>query len=129
MQKLFVLTAVMGPMMFFAKTSLFLLYYRVFAPKRLLRYIITIGIAFCFAVYFANVAVAVRYCAPHIGQGWNLWVIYSCSRIGFYNIISGAANMALDIFMLGLPIPVILRLQLPCKKKVGVLAIFMTGLL
>lgn len=129
MQESFVSTAVLGPMMFFAKTSLFLLYYRVFAPKRLLRYIITFSIAFCFAIYFANVAVAVIYCAPHIGRDWNLWVLYSCSRIGFYHIISGAANMALDIFMLGLPIPVILRLQLPWKKKVGVLAIFMTGLL
>lgn len=123
------IAASIGPMMFFTKTSLFLLYYRVFAPNKFLRYIITVGIAFCFAVYLANLAVAVNYCAPHPGKAWDLQVLYSCSQIGHYNIISGVANLALDIFMIGLPIPVILRLQLPLKKRLGVLAIFMTGLL
>lgn len=116
-------------MMFFAKTSLFLLYYRVFAPKKLIRYIITIGIAFCFVLYLTQLAVTVYFCTPHAGNDWDLRVLYSCARIGFYNIVSGAGNLALDIFMLGLPIPVILRLQLPWQRKIGVLAIFMTGLL
>lgn len=123
------MTALTGPMMFFAKTSMFLLYYRVFAPKKLFRYIITIGIGFCFAVYFAYLAVAAYFCAPHAGKGWDAMILYSCSRSGFYYIISGGANLALDIFMLVLPLPVILRLQLPMNKKVGILAIFMTGLL
>lgn len=123
------IAASIGPMMFFAKTSLFLLYYRVFAPNKFLRYIITVGIAFCFAVYLASLAVAVYYCAPHPGKAWDLLVLSSCPRIGCYNVILGVANLALDIFMIGLPIPVILRLQLPLKKKIGVLAIFMTGLL
>lgn len=115
--------------MFFAKSSLFLLYYRVFAPKKLFRYIITIGIAFCCAVYLVHLAVVVYFCAPHAGNDWDPRVLDSCARIGLYNIVSGAGNLALDIFMLGLPIPVILRLQLPWQRKVGVLAIFMTGLL
>lgn len=123
------IAASVGPMMFFAKTSLFLLYYRVFAPNKVVRYIITVGIAFCFAVYLASLAIAVNYCAPHPGKAWDLLVLNSCSRFGHYNLISGVANLALDIFMIGLPIPVILRLQLPFKKKLGVLAIFMTGLL
>ena len=116
-------------MMFFAKTSIFLLYYRVFTPNKFLRYIISVGIAFCFAVYLASLAVAVYYCAPHPDKAWDLLVLYSCSRIRYYQIISGVANLALDIFMIGLQIPVILRLQLPLKKKIGVLAMFMTGLL
>lgn len=126
---MFVISAVTGPMFFFAKTSLFLLYYRVFAPNKPLRYIIIIGIGFCFAVYSTNFAIAVYFCSPHSGKEWDLKVFSSCTTIGFYNIISGAANMALDIFMLGLPIPVVLRLQLPKKKKIGVLAMSMTGLL
>lgn len=118
-----------GPLDFFAKTSLFLLYYRVFAPKKLFRYMITIGIVFSFSVSFTNLAIAVYFCAPHAGKDWNVMIIGSCSqKIAFYYVISGTANMALDVFMLGLPIPVVLRLQLPLKKKLGVLAMFMTGL-
>lgn len=123
------LAAIIGPLVFFAKTSLFLLYYRVFAPKKLFRYMITIGIVFSFFFCLTTLAIAVYLCAPHAGKDWDAEVLGSCSRhIALYYVISGAVNMALDIFMLILPIPVVLQLQLPLKKKVGVLAIFMTGL-
>lgn len=123
------MTLLAGPMMFFAKTSIFLLYYRVFAPKKLLRYIIIIGIACCFAVYTMSLAVDVYFCAPHAGKKWNLLVPFSCTKAGGFSIAAGAANLALDVFMLALPIPVILQLQLPFKRKMVVLAMFMTGLL
>ena len=41
----------------------------------------------------------------------------------------GAVGVATDFFIFCLPIPVVWKLQLPLKKKIGVLAIFMTGLL
>ena len=44
-------------------------------------------------------------------------------------ITQGAINVASDFSIFCLPIPVVWKLQLPRKKKVGVLMIFMTGLL
>ena len=41
----------------------------------------------------------------------------------------GAVGVATDFFIFCLPIPVVWKLQLPLRKKIGVLAIFMTGLL
>ena len=39
-----------------------------------------------------------------------------------------AINLATDIFILVLPIPAIWSLQLPIRKKLGIWAIFLTGL-
>ena len=44
-------------------------------------------------------------------------------------ITQGAVGVATDFVVLCLPIPVVWRLQLPLRKKLGILAIFMTGLL
>ncbi|KAL9604094.1 MAG: hypothetical protein Q9219_000682 [cf. Caloplaca sp. 3 TL-2023] len=39
----------------------------------------------------------------------------------------GAINIATDFYILLLPIPGVLQLQLPLKRKIGICAIFMTG--
>ena len=39
------------------------------------------------------------------------------------------AGVIIDFFIFCLPTPVVWKLQLPLRKKIGVLAIFMTGLL
>ena len=41
----------------------------------------------------------------------------------------GAVALITDFFIFCLPIPVVWRSRLPLSKKIGVLAIFMTGLL
>lgn len=44
-------------------------------------------------------------------------------------ITQSAVGVATDFLIFCLPIPVLWRLQLPLRKKIGVLAIFTTGLL
>ena len=44
-------------------------------------------------------------------------------------VAQGAVGVVTDFFIFCLPLPVLWQLQLPPKKKVGVSAIFMTGLL
>lgn len=68
-------------------------------------------------------------CAPKVGHPWDLTTVAKCSRATIFGFVLGIANMALDTFLLVLPIPVILSLQLSVKKKIGVLAVFMVGLL
>ncbi len=43
-------------------------------------------------------------------------------------VVQGAVNVASDLYIFYLPIPVVWNLQLPLKKKLGVLATFTTGL-
>ena len=68
-------------------------------------------------------------CAPEVGHHWDLITVVKCSRSSVYGFALGVENLALDIFLVLLPIPIILPLQLSVKKKIGVLAIFMVGLL
>lgn len=116
-------------MIFFAKSSLFMLYYRLFMTRRFVRYAIIFGVAFSFVVYFSNMTAAGIMCAPKVGHPWDWTTIAKCYRDSVSGFVLGIVNLALDIYLLILPIPVILPLQLSIKKKIGVLGIFMVGLL
>ena len=45
------------------------------------------------------------------------------------SVAQSVAGVAIDFLVFCLPIPVVWKLQLPLRKKIGVLAVFMTGLL
>lgn len=115
--------------MFFAKLSLFMLYYRLFEPQKVIRHAIFFGITISFIVFFGHMTVYGILCAPEVGHPWDLTVAEKCSRSLVIEFVLGVANLALDTFLLILPIPVILPLRLSVKKRIGVLAIFMVGLL
>lgn len=119
-----------APSYFFAKTSLFLLYYRVFALKQLMRTMIIGGVTFAFVLYIVvMVSVMGTLCTPRVGRAWDFAVLLSCRKALLFSVVQAVSNLALDLFILVLPIPAIVQLQLPMNKKIGVFAIFMTGLL
>ena len=43
--------------------------------------------------------------------------------------IQGVFNVVSDFYLLLLPVPVVWNLQMPLRKKIGILTIFTTGLL
>lgn len=116
-------------MLFFAKSSLFLLYYRLFTTQKFIRHAIVFGIAFSFIIYFSNMTIIAVLCAPQVGHHWDWMTAVKCSRSSVSGFALGVEHLALDMYLLILPIPIILPLQLSVKKKIGVLAIFMVGLL
>lgn len=66
-------------------------------------------------------------CAPAVGHPWDLTVRVKCGHFLIFGFIFGIANLALNIFLLALPVPVILTMHLSVNKKIGLLAIFMVG--
>lgn len=103
-----------------------MLYYRLFGSKNYMRYAIVFGISFSFLFYFGAMTATAILCAPKVGHPW---VEAKCTQVvAAVGLSIGIVNLALDIFLLILPIPVILSLQLSVKKKIGILAIFMVGL-
>lgn len=106
-----------------------MLYYRLFTTRRFIRYAIIFGVAFSFVSYFSNMTVVGILCAPKVGDPWDWTTVAKCYRVSASGFVLGIVNMALDIYLLILPIPVILPLQLSIKKKIGVLGISMVGLL
>lgn len=64
------------------------------------------------------------------GRSWNsLDVFAKCKLLVPIAVIQGSFNIALDIFTFVLPIPIIWGLNLPFRKKIGVITIFATGFL
>lgn len=119
-----------GPTVFFAKLSLFLLYLRIFSPDRWTRFLIYFGIGFTFVYYMVTAGILVGLCVPRKGESWPLALLSSrCHKALVMTYVQGIFNIVSDFYILLLPLPVIWKLQLPLRKKIGVCAIFMTGLL
>lgn len=112
------------------KVSLFLLYYRVFSLDRCTRLLIHAGIGVNALFYAISFALILYFCSP--GPGQNLVQTFATSPHCTVNarnlgIIQASFNVASDVYLLGIPLPVITKLQLSRQKKIGVIAIFMTA--
>ncbi|MCJ1359195.1 MAG: hypothetical protein MMC33_009195 [Icmadophila ericetorum] len=111
---------------FTSRLPILLLYLRVFGRKKSFRYAVYFGFFADFIVYLCNVPLLAIFCAPPPGQSWAA-VFQKCQRLRPLAVAQGICNIALDIYILLLPVQTVWALNLPAKKKVGVIAIFTTG--
>lgn len=117
-----------GPVIFFAKAALLVLYLRLFSPNRLTRYLIYIGLVVKFAMYLTTTITAGVLCLPRPGESWLTALLSArCRKTLSMTYIQGIFNVVSDFYILILAIPAVLKLQLHLRKKLGVCAIFMTG--
>ncbi|ESZ91286.1 integral membrane protein [Sclerotinia borealis F-4128] len=106
--------------------SVIYLYYRLFSVKRWLHYSLiadgVISIIWLFAVIFASALE----CKP-IKANFDASIKGKClnTQSGFF--ISELLNMLLDLALIAMPIPIILKLKLPLRERVAIAGIFMTG--
>ncbi|KAL8710814.1 MAG: hypothetical protein Q9220_004617 [cf. Caloplaca sp. 1 TL-2023] len=124
LETLNVASAFYGPTMFFTKLSLFILYYRLFSPSKIMRYLIYFGIGFNFLFYTIYLFLYALYC-PNTSKkaatcGGNLKVL---------GVATSGINVVSDFYILLIPLTAVSNLQLPPKRKLGLLAIFFTGFL
>lgn len=113
-----------------AKLSLLLLYLEVFRPNVRLRYFIYLGIMFNVLYYTsAMIAFFIIY-MPRRGENL-IQVLYisGSPKVILLSIVQGGVNVGSDFYILCLPIWGVWQLQLAPKQKVGISAIFLTGLL
>ena len=79
--------------------------------------------------YLAHVVVFAVLCSPRPGQSYlEATSTSNCQKGVTYSVFEGAFDIISDFYLLILPIPAILGLQMPTKRKFGVLAVFGTGL-
>lgn len=118
------------PTIFFTKLSLFLLYFRLFGPNLRIRYLIYFGIVFTALFYIACMLVGVISCSPSKGQTRLAAALSSrCNNTKTLSYVMSIVNIISDFYLLCLPIPVVWTLQLQVRKKIGVIAVFMTGIM
>lgn len=117
---LYIMTILGPPSLLFIKLSFFLFYYQVFQPLRWLRISVYFGAILTCAFYGAATIAQLILATPKPGQTWiNLMLSVPLSAVG----------LGIDIVLLAMPIGAVSRLQLPTKRKIGILSIFMFGLL
>ena len=116
-QKIYATEILYNPAMLLTKLSLFLVYHRLFSSARNTRWLIYLGIGVNTIFYAVTFALTVRFSYRNVKLAQALAI----SQASF--------NTSSDIYLLCLPIPVISKLQLSRKKKLGIIAVFMTGVL
>jgi hypothetical protein len=112
------------------KISMLLFYLRIF-PQRWFRIscFVTMGACGCYAIAF--LLVSVWQCRP-ISFAWTNWhgeTTGVCNDINAQGWTSAAINVVLDFIVLGLPLPVIAKLQLNKRKKALFSLMFCVGFL
>ncbi|KAI1778800.1 hypothetical protein F4818DRAFT_437605 [Hypoxylon cercidicola] len=111
-----VVAALPQPITGLVKLSLLLLYFRIFKPNRLVRY----------GIIFGMVIVTLMYI---------VWMFVFIFQTAFNNEIGShlswaqaAFNLATDVYIMLLPISAVARLHVSPKRKLGIAAVFLTGI-
>ena len=113
----------------FSKLSILLLLFRLFSPNKLTRNLLFLGIGWALAITVITLVLAGAMCAPRQGESFDNPALSSrCSHQKPWPTVHSVLILILDFYILYLPIPRIWRLQLSLKRKIGVLSIFMTGI-
>ncbi|KAL8789661.1 MAG: hypothetical protein Q9195_006714 [Heterodermia aff. obscurata] len=120
---------ILYPTTFVAKLAILLLYRRVFTVKKPLLYGIYLGMLITLLLYIPNVFLAAYFCAPHVGQGWNAAGVGGCNDLAEWYVIQAALIVVLDLYIFILPLPTIMQLQMPARRRHGIMLVFMTAIL
>lgn len=114
----------------FIKLTFFLFYYQVFKPLRWIRISACIGAVCTVNFYGAATIAQLIFSTPRPGESLLDHFLSGENKKGLKLAVPlSAVGLGIDIVLLVMPIRAVLRLQLPTKQKIGVVSIFMFGLL
>jgi len=112
------------------KLSLLLFYLRIF-PTKLVRRLLWATVAFNVVYGVAFTFLGIFQCTP-ISYFWTRWDTEhegKCLNINIVVLTNAAISIALDIWMLAIPLSQLRSLNLHWKKKIGVAVMFCVGTL
>lgn len=108
------------------KFAILLLYLRIFNISRTFKYLTWGTMFFVFGYLFCNFLTLTFGCTP-TGKYWNPAFTGHCINEIQADYAYGSMNFISDLIMFILPLPMIWRLQLSRRQKVGVSVILMAG--
>lgn len=112
---------------FFAKASILLLYLRIFSTSKALRISVHTGLFVMALFYTAMAGVTIRSVIRCVGLK-SLTLQFCNTATGLVQLLNSVFNVVTDFFILILPMPHIMKLQLPNSRKIGLVAVFAAGL-
>lgn len=119
-----------SPIICSAKVSILVQFMRIFVPRHqgmiywIIQFVIWTNVGF----YLATTLALTFQCTPR-EKIWHPYIPGRCINIDVQIVTSGSWNIVSDISILVLPLHCIWLLQIPIKRKLGVSAVFATGLL
>ena len=108
------------------KMSILLLYLRIFNVDKVFRYCTWTVMFITFGYLFSNFWTQIFGCQP-IAKHWRPEIPGHCILEMKATYGYGSLNFITDILIFVLPLPMVWRMQLSLKKKLGLLVIFMVG--
>ena len=111
-----------------AKSTVLLVYLRVFSIDQKMKYCIWFGLIWNFLLSLIVYPVDSYFCTPPIGKAWHL-ENFNCDKTRPWAVVQGVMAVALDLYIFCLPIPVVLRLQMSLSRRLSVLSVFGTAVL
>ncbi len=112
----------------FVQLSLLAFYLRVFSSRTFRFVVFTLmGISVGFGI--ANTFAMIFQCTPipFFWQGWAGETTGTCININLFSWIRAAVEIGLDVAILSLPIPMLLKLEMSWRKKIQVIMMFSVG--
>ncbi|KAI1293196.1 hypothetical protein F5Y03DRAFT_411326 [Xylaria venustula] len=125
-QTLFVTELLYGLVFPIEKTTILLLYLRLFHVHRWFRITTYILIAYIWLWGISEVIVAIAQCIP-IAYQWDKSLDGHCiNQLAYYRWVS-VPNVIHDVVMLVLPLPMVWSLQIDLRQKVALSGVFLIG--
>ena len=119
-----------GPVISIVKLALFILNLYIISSLRWLRILVYLGATLKILFYFACTIALAALGSPHNGQNYlEVAKGRDGARSKTLGVVQGVGNVVSDFYLLIVPLPAVWGLQLPLKKRLGISAIFGTGLL
>ncbi|KAI0011189.1 hypothetical protein F4779DRAFT_574609 [Xylariaceae sp. FL0662B] len=119
--------ALYGVTLMLIKWSILLFYQRVFGPGTAsFRWVLHGTMVILFLWMLSVILETFLLCRP-LEYNWNTSIEGTCGDRNAVYIIAGAINMATDIIVLFIPIPLIWNLKLPVAQRIGLIATFCLG--
>lgn len=127
---LYVQTMLFAPIFFTSKASIFLLYRQVFAIERRVRNYINIGLVITLILYLPNIPLSAVFDAPRYGDSWeSMLTSHEPFKMITWGIVQSTLTIVLDFYIFFLPLPIIIRLNMPLGKRLQLAGVFMTALM
>ena len=115
--------------MWFAKTAILTMYLRFFNVVVWMTWCCYIGIGFLFCAYWSLVPVSVIYNFPHGGEHWDLAMTLDSTPAQVPYVVMGLISVISDLYILIIPLPILAKLKVSLRKRIGLCLVFMTAIM
>lgn len=112
------------------KVSVLLLYLRYFKPSALARYMIWIGVVLISLFYATCLVSTLAVCVLRRGERWySMTWARRCGPVSMrFSEAQAVVGVVSDFYLLAIPLIQVAKLHISKSQKVGLTAIFLTGL-